>query len=45
MTTLEDTIRQYEERAKRIRREADERIEAINKHVEMLRKRLEQKRK
>ena len=45
MTTLEDTIKQYEDRAKRIRRKADERIDAINKHVEKLKKRLEQKRK
>lgn len=45
MTTLEDTIKQYEDRVKRIRREADERIDAINKHIEKLKKRLEQKRK
>lgn len=45
MTTLEDTIAQYEEIAKRIRREADERIDAINRHVEKLKKRLERKRK
>ena len=40
MTTLEDTIKQHEERVVRIRRNADERIKEIEKHIEKLKTRL-----
>ena len=45
MTTLEDTIKQYEQRVVKIRREADERIKEIEKHIEKLKKRLQKKSK
>ena len=43
MTTLEDTIKQYEQRAVKIRQEADERIKEIEKHIEKLKARLERR--
>ena len=45
MTTLEDTIKQYEQRVVKIRRVADERIKEIEKHIEKLKTRLERERK
>lgn len=43
MTTLEDTIKQYEQSVVKIRLEADKRIKEIEKHIEKLKKRLERK--
>lgn len=45
MTTLEDTIKQYELLAVKIRQEANERIKEIEKHIEKLKARLERERK
>ena len=45
MTTLEDTIKQYEQRVVKIRQEADERIKEIEKHIKKLKARLERERK
>ena len=45
MTTLEDTIKQYEQQIVKIRRDADKRIKEIEKHIEKLKARLERKRK
>ena len=41
MKTLEDTIKQYEQRVVKIRREADKRIKEIEKHIEKLKARFE----
>ena len=40
MTTLEDTIKQYEQRVVKIRRVANDRIKEIEKHIEKLKARL-----
>lgn len=45
MKTLEDTIKQYEQRVVGIRRDADELIKNIEKHIEKLKARLERERK
>ena len=45
MKTLEDTIKQYEQRVVIIKREADERIKEIEKHIKKLRARLVRERK
>ena len=45
MTTLKDTIKQYEQLVVKIRREADERIKEIEKHIKKLKARLERERK
>lgn len=45
MTTLEDTIKQYEQRAVKIRQVANEQIKEIEKHIEKLKARLERERK
>lgn len=45
MTTLEETIKQYEQRAIRIKQDADERIKEIEKHIKKLKARLERERK
>ena len=45
MTTLEDTIKQYEQQIVKIRWDADKRIKEIEKHIEKLKARLERKRK
>ena len=41
MTTLEDTIKQYEQRVVKIRQEADERIKEIEKHIKKLKAQFE----
>ena len=45
MTTLEDTIKQYEQRVVKIKRDAAERIREIEKHIDKLKSRLERERK
>jgi hypothetical protein len=42
MTNLADTIKQYEQRVVKIRKEADEKIKEIEKHIDKLKRRLEQ---
>jgi|AntAceMinimDraft_5_1070358.scaffolds.fasta_scaffold306375_2 hypothetical protein len=45
MTTLEGTIREYENRVVKIKQDAYERIKEIEKHIDKLKARLERERK